>query len=145
MKQITSFLVVTKLTIDIILVSLAYGALIGIAITAYFYNRFYKKYNTQLKEAFRLLQQKSLIKLEDYYFYEQLGMYGFGFRVSLIKIIMKGKAFQLEKSRWVTPEAKQVLVENFDWLWVKDFYRLINCIMGLGVVFFVSGLIIKYR
>lgn len=135
---------VTKLTIDIILVSLAFGALIGLAITAYFYNKFYRKYNAQLKEAFRLLQQKSLIKLEDYYFYEQIGMYGFGLRISLIKIIMKGKAFQLEKNRWVTPEAKQVLVENFDWLWAKDFYRLINYIMGLGLVFFVSGLIIGY-
>ena len=136
---------VTELIIDIILLCIFFSTFIGAAVTAYFYNRFYKKYDRQLREAFSLLQQKSLIKLEDYYFYEQMGMYGFGFRVSLVKIIMKGKAFQLEKNRWVTPEAKQVLVENFDWLWVKDFYRLINCIMGLGVVFFVSGLIIKYR
>ena len=136
---------VTKLIIDIILVSLAYGTFIGMAVTAYFYNRFYKKYNAQLKEAFRLLQQKSLIKLEDYYFYEQMGMFGFGFRVSLIRIIMKGKAFQLEKKRWVTPEAKRVLIENFDWLWLKGFYKLMACIMALGLVFLVSGFIIKYK
>jgi len=137
--------VVTELIIDIILLCIFFSTFIGAGVTAYFYNRFYKKYDRQLREAFSLLQQKALIKLEDYYFYEQMGMYGFGFRVSLIKIIMKGKAFQLEKNRWVTPEAKQVLIENFDWSWVKDFYKLLACIMGLGLVFFVSGIIIKYR
>ena len=136
---------ITKLTIDIILVSLAYATFSGAAVTSYFYHKFYKKYDKQLKEAFSLLQQKSLIRLEDYYLYEQMGMLGFGLRVSLIRMIMKGKTFQLEKKRWVTSEAKQVLVENFDWLWVKAFYKLLNCIMGLGLVFFVSGIIIKYR
>lgn len=131
--------------IDIVLLCIFFSTFIGAAVTAYFYNRFYKKYNTQLKEAFSLLQQISLIKLEDYYFYEQMGVFGFGFRVSLIRIIMKGKAFQLEKKRWVTPEAKRVLVENFDWLWLKGFYKLMACIIGLGLIFFVSGLIIKYR
>ncbi len=136
---------VTKSTIDIILVFLAYATFPGAGVTAYFYHKFYKKYDMQLKEAFSLLQQKSLIKLEDYYLYEQMGMLGFGLRVSLIRMIMKGRIFQLEKNRWVTPEAKQVLIENFDWSWMKDFYRLIACIMGLGLVFFVSGLIIKYK
>jgi len=137
--------VVTELIIDVFLLCIFFSTFIGAAVTAYFYHKFYKKYDKQLKEAFSLLQRKSLIKLEDYYFYEQMGMLGFGLRVSLIRMIIKRKTFQLEKNRWVTPEAKQVLVGNFDWLWVKDFYRLINCIMGLGLVFFVSGILIKYR
>lgn len=128
--------------VNILYLALVLFILLGSAITALIYYRFYKKYDGLLREILNLLQQKSFIKNDDYQLYDYLGVAGFGLRMSLLKKIMAGKRFQIAKGRWIEPKANEFLLNNFNLAWVRSFYKLINVIttlfvmaMGLAIFF----------
>lgn len=98
---------------------------LGITICIINFYRFYKKYDEQVIDAFSFLHHRGIIRRADYQLYEQLGVSGFGFRVSLLAKILKGKRFQLEKQHWVEPDTASILKEKYDFSWVSNFYRMI--------------------
>lgn len=125
---------ITKLQVNTLYLALVLSILLGSAITALIYYKFYKKYDDLLREILNLLQQKSFIKNDDYQLYDYLGMAGFGLRMSLLKKIMAGKRFQIAKGRWVETKANEFLLNNFNLAWVRSFYSLINVITALFVM-----------
>lgn len=79
-----------------------------------------------------MLNERSLIHSDNYLFYEQLGAPGFGYRVSIMAMIMKDKRFQLDKKSWIEPEAAELVKKkHYDFFWIRDFYQNIMLI-GFG-------------
>lgn len=127
---------------DIVCIAIALVILIGAAITAMIYYRFYSNYDGQVQAIFNLLQRNAFVRAEDYGFYEHLGIAGFGFRMSLLKKILKGQRFQIAKGRWIEPQAKELLLRNYDLTWVHTFYKLILVISFLFIIMMGMALIV---
>lgn len=72
----------------------------------------YRKHTAELASAFKMLNEHSLIHSDNYLFYEQLGAPGFGYRVSIMAMIMKDKRFQLDKKSWIEPEAAELVKKS---------------------------------
>lgn len=123
-----------KLTYALIYVSVGLATFICGVFALYLYYRFYKKYTEQVANAFDQLRQRQMISLDDYYFFQQLGAPGFGYRVSLLAKILKGERYQIAKNRWIEPEASKFLLSTYDFSWIKKFYQLIWFIGFLIVV-----------
>ncbi len=127
---------------DIFYIAIVCAIFIGAIITAVMYHRFYKKYDIQLRDVFCLLQRNAFVRAEDYGFYENLGIAGFGFRMSLLNKILKGQRFQIAKGRWIEPQAKELILRNFDVTWVHTFYKLILVISFLFIIMMGMALIV---
>ncbi|HII3268241.1 TPA: hypothetical protein ACY3HQ_004659, partial [Enterobacter hormaechei subsp. hoffmannii] len=65
---------------------------LGLFTSLCFYFYFYRKYSRELSKSFHLLSDKQYLDVNDYLFYEQLGLPGFAHRVFLMKRILAGKA-----------------------------------------------------
>ncbi|WP_312283005.1 MULTISPECIES: hypothetical protein [Pseudescherichia] len=104
---------------------------------------YYRKYRNELASVFQLLVDHSIIRFEDYYFYEQLGVKGFGYRVSIISMILKGKRIPIDNKRWIEPEAGDLIRKHYDLSWIRGFYRN-GYFMGLGFgVGLIYALLVK--
>lgn len=79
-----------------------------------------------------MLVDHSIIRFEDYYFYEQLGAAGFGYRVSIISMILKGKRISIDNKRWIEPDVGDLIRKHYDLSWIRGFYRN-GYLMGLGL------------
>ena len=93
---------------------------------------YYWKYRNELASVFQLLVDHSIIRFEDYYFYEQLGVKGFGYRVSIISMILKGKRIPIDNKRWIEPEVGDLIRKHYDLSWIRGFNRN-GYLMGLGL------------
>ncbi|MDU6923826.1 hypothetical protein [Franconibacter helveticus] len=116
--------IITLVFIGIIFLCMIYSIVV--------YYLSYRKHTAELASAFKMLNEHSLIHSDNYLFYEQLGAPGFGYRVSIMALILKGKRFQLDKERWIEPEAAELIKKHYDFSWIRGFYRNIM-LMGLGL------------
>ncbi|WP_312457719.1 hypothetical protein [Pseudescherichia sp.] len=95
------------------------------------YYIYYRKYRAELANVFQLLVDHSIIRFEDYFLYEQLGVQGFGYLVSIISMILKGKRIPIDNKRWIEPDAGDLIRKHYDLSWIRGFYRN-GYLMGLG-------------
>ena len=70
--------------------------------------------------------------------FEQLGVKGFGYRVSIISMILKGKRVPIDNKRWIEPEAGELIRKHYDLSWMRGFYRngyLMGLCLGVGFIY----------
>lgn len=99
---------------------------------------YYSKYRAELAGVYQLLVDHSIIHFEDYYFYEQLGVKGFGYRVSIISMILKGKRIPIDNKRWIEPNVGDLIRKHYDLSWIRGFNRngyLMGLGLGIGVIY----------
>uniref|UniRef100_UPI0028A25626 hypothetical protein n=1 Tax=Pseudescherichia sp. TaxID=2055881 RepID=UPI0028A25626 len=72
-------------------------------------------------DIFQLLKDNKLLHDNDYQTLEMLGFWGGGARVMVLFLILKGKRVKLTRTRWLEPEACQILLKDFDLAWVKNY------------------------
>lgn len=100
----------------------------------------YKRYSKRLAGIFQLLKDNRLLHDNDYQTLEMLGFWGFGARVMVLFLILKGKRVKLTRTRWLEPEACQTLLKDFDLIWVKNY----GCKVKLGSVLLCILLILSF-
>lgn len=94
--------------------------IVWLLITASFFTD-YKKYSKKLAGIFQLLKDNKLLHDNDYQPLERLGFWGFGARVMVLFLILKGKRVKLTRTRWLEPEACQILFKDINLAWVKSY------------------------
>ena len=72
---------------------------LGLFASLCFYFYFYRKYSLELSKSFHILSDKQYLDVNDYLFYEQLGLPGFAHRVFLMKRILAGKATKQNRKK----------------------------------------------
>jgi len=100
----------------------------------------FKKYSKKLSKVFQILKDNKLLHDNDYQTLEMLGFYGFGARVMVLFLILKGKRVKLTHTRWLEPEACQTLLKDFDLAWVKNY----GCKVKLGSILLCFLLILSF-
>lgn len=100
----------------------------------------YKRYSKRLACIFQLLKDNKLLHDNDYQTLEMLGFWGFGARVMVLFLILKGKRVKLTHTRWLEPEACQVLLRGVNLAWVKNY----GCKVKLGSVLLCFLLILSF-
>lgn len=96
----------------------------GLFISLCFYFYFYRKYSSELSKSFHLLSDRQYIDVNDYLFYEQIGLPGFAHRVFLMKKILSGKATTTKSKIILPPEVSQLMASTYNFSWIKAFYKL---------------------
>lgn len=100
----------------------------------------FKKYSKKLSKVFQILKDNKLLHDNDYQTLEMLGFCGFGARVMVLFLILKGKRVKLTHTRWLEPEACQTLLKDFDLAWVKNY----GCKVKLGSILLCFLLILSF-
>lgn len=103
---------------------------------------FTKRNLPKINTAFKNLESKGGLKPGDYSFYEQLGIWGAGFRISLLKMMLKGKTFKIKDGRMIGYEARKCLINSSDdFLWMKKYFLIlffcIACLLFIVLLAFV--------
>lgn len=93
---------------------------------------YYRRYAKQLSEIYQLFTNAGLLRKEDYEFWQGLKFFGFGFLVTIISQIRKGKNNKLHDARLLDIEASKTYLDKFDLAWIAGYYR---CVRIMAVIF----------
>ena len=110
---------------------------LGLFTSLCFYFYFYRKYSLELSKSFHILSDKQYLDVNDYLFYEQLGLPGFAHRVFLMKRILAGKATKQNRKKNPPPEAEALVSSLYDFSWIKMFYRMTLFVVFLMLLLFL--------
>ncbi len=107
---------------------------------------FYKKNINNLQYAFQILIDKGYLLTSDYSFYDSLGFWGFGFKVSILNMILKGRCFKIKEGRHINPHAKKYLIDttHSDFEWVVSFYKIFKIQILIAVLFLACIFLSKW-
>mgnify|MGYP004711079255 CR=1 FL=1 len=120
---------------------IAVSTFCGIFICLLLFVRFYNRYNKQLVSIFSDMHQQGLIEPQNYIFYEGLGFSGFGYRVSILSRIVKGKESSLTRNSKFKLEAARRIADKYDLAWVSSFYRMLTILALLLALLIILAFI----
>jgi hypothetical protein len=99
---------------------------------------FYKKNNDKVDFLYSCLIDAGYMSYEDESLYKNLGFLGFGFRVSILKMIFRGKVFKSKKNRLFDAGATNLLIRktNGDYGWIKSYYNIfkVQCVIAILLI-----------
>ncbi|CZU85260.1 hypothetical protein QSV40_12660 [Enterobacter ludwigii] len=110
---------------------------LGLFISLVLYVYFYRKHSQELTKAFHLLSSKQYLDINDYLFYEQLGLPGFAHRVFLMRRIIACKPIKPDDKKQITPEAGRCILSIYRFSWIETFYKLTIFVVMLMLLLFV--------
>ena len=110
---------------------------LGLFISLVLYIYFYRKYSQELTKAFHLLSSKQYLDINDYLFYNQLGLPGFAHRVFLMRRIIACKPIKPDDKKQITPEAGRCILSIYRFSWIEMFYKLTIFVVMLMLLLFV--------
>ncbi|HDS3786047.1 TPA: hypothetical protein QCJ34_003384 [Enterobacter ludwigii] len=110
---------------------------LGLFISLVLYVYFYRKHSQELTKAFHLLSSKQYLDINDYLFYEQLGLPGFAHRVFLMRRIIACKPIKPDDKKQITPEAGRYILSAYRFSWIETFYKLTIFVVMLMLLLFV--------
>ena len=110
---------------------------LGLFISLVLYIYFYRKYSQELTKAFHLLSSKQYLDINDYLFYEQLGLPGFAHRVFLMRRIIACKPIKPDDKKQIPPEAGRCILSIYRFSWIETFYKLTIFVVMLMLLLFV--------
>lgn len=93
---------------------------LGLFASLCFYFYFYRKYSRELSKSFHLLSDKQYLDVNDYLFYEQLGLPGFAHRVFLMKRILAGKATKQNRKKKSSSGGRGISIIDIRFLMDKN-------------------------
>lgn len=126
----------------LIYLQLCFTAVFFISLFVLFF--YVKRILPKINCAYALLEDEGLLQPGDYAFYEQLGIWGAGFRISILNMILKGKTFKVKEGRLLDNKAKKALLSSHDdFSWVKKYFYIlsfsvISFVITVALAFFVK-------
>ncbi|MGG7522462.1 hypothetical protein ACQ3G4_13840 [bacterium BS0013] len=110
---------------------------LGLFISLVLYVYFYRKHSQELKKAFHLLSSKQYLDINDYLFYEQLGLPGFAHRVFLMRKIIACKPIKSGNTMQIFPEAGEFILSIYRLPWITTFHKLTVFVVFLMLLLIV--------
>lgn len=86
----------------------------------------YRKHSGEVSEIYNALTQARLLRKEDYQVWEGLGFWGFGFRITILSRLLRGKSVKLTDSRRLQSHACHDVLSGFELSWVYSYDKKIK-------------------
>ena len=109
----------------------------GLFISLVLYVYFYRKHSQELTKAFHLLSSKQYLDINDYLFYEQLGLPGFAHRVFLMRKIIACTTINSGSKRQISPEAGKLILSTYRFSWIDTFHKVTVFVVFLMLLLIV--------
>ncbi|EKY3998597.1 MAG: hypothetical protein E6314_01165 [Enterobacter sp.] len=97
----------------------------------------YRKHSSEVSEIYNSLTQAGLLRKEDYQVWEGLGFWGFGFRVTILSRLLRGKSVKLTDSRRLEAHACHGVLTDFELSWVYSYDKKIKFTMAIFILLLI--------
>ena len=91
----------------------------------------YRKHTKEVLRVYDLLTQAGFLRKDDYQVWEGLGFWGFGFRVTILSRLLRGKNIKLNNSRTLQANACQDILSSFELSWVYSYDKKIKLTVAI--------------
>lgn len=99
----------------------------------------YRKHSGEVSEIYNALTQARLLRKEDYQVWEGLGFWGFGFRITILSRLLRGKSVKLTDSRRLQSHACHDVLSGFELSWVYSYDKKIKFIAAVFILLLVMA------
>ncbi|HDR2784920.1 hypothetical protein [Enterobacter sichuanensis] len=99
----------------------------------------YRKHSGEVSEIYNALTQARLLRKEDYQVWEGLGFWGFGFRITILSRLLRGKSVKLTDSRRLQSHACHDVLSGFELSWVYSYDKKIKFTAAVFILLLVMA------
>lgn len=99
----------------------------------------YRKHSGEVSEIYSALTQARLLRKEDYQVWEGLGFWGFGFRITILSRLLRGKSVKLTDSRRLQSHACHDVLSGFELSWVYSYDKKIKFTAAVFILLLVMA------
>ncbi|HHK9552977.1 hypothetical protein VB265_00080 [Enterobacter sichuanensis] len=99
----------------------------------------YRKHSGEVSEIYNALTQARLLRKEDYQVWEGLGFWGFGFRITILSRLLRGKSVKLTDSRRLQSHACHDVLSGFELSWVYSYDKKIKFTTAVFILLLVMA------
>ncbi len=99
----------------------------------------YRKHSGEVSEIYNALTQARLLRKEDYQVWEGLGFWGFGFRITILSRLLRGKSVKLTDSRRLQSHACHDVLFDFKLSWVYSYDKKIKFTAAVFILLLVMA------
>ena len=97
----------------------------------------YRKRSGEVSEIYNALTQARLLRKEDCQVWEGLGFWGFGFRITILSRLLRGKSVKLTDSRRLQSHACHDVLSGFELSWVYSYDKKIKFTMAIFILLLI--------
>lgn len=97
----------------------------------------YRKHSSEVLGIYNSLTQAGLLREGDYQVWEKLGVWGFGFRVTILSRLLRGKSVKLTDSRRLQSHACHDVLSGFELTWVYSYDKKIKFTMAIFILLLI--------
>lgn len=99
----------------------------------------YRKHSGEVSEIYNALTQARLLRKEDCQVWEGLGFWGFGFRITILSRLLRGKSVKLTDSRRLQSHACHDVLSGFELSWVYSYDKKIKFTAAVFILLLVMA------
>ncbi|MCI8904355.1 MAG: hypothetical protein HFE70_09020 [Enterobacter sp.] len=99
----------------------------------------YRKHSGEVSAVYNALTQARLLRKEDYQVWEGLGFWGFGFRITILSRLLRGKSVKLTDSRKLQSHACHGVLSGFELSWVYSYDKKIKFTAAVFILLLVMA------
>lgn len=81
----------------------------------------YRKHSSEVSKVYNSLTQIGLLTKEDYQLWEGLGFWGFGFRVTILSRLLRGRDVKLTNSRMLHSHSCHNILSDSELSWLYSY------------------------
>ncbi|HDR2845644.1 TPA: hypothetical protein QCK30_004158 [Enterobacter sichuanensis] len=99
----------------------------------------YRKHSGEVSEIYNALTKARLLSKEEYQVWEGLGFWGFGFRITILSRLLRGKSVKLNDSRRLQSHACHDVLSGFELFWVYSYDKKIKFTAAVFILLLVMA------
>ncbi|RDK16170.1 hypothetical protein CEJ32_00515 [Enterobacter sp. 9-2] len=97
----------------------------------------YRKHSSEVSKVYNSLTQIGLLTKEDYQLWEGLGFWGFGFRVTILSRLLRGRDVKLTNSRMLHSHSCHNILSDSELSWVYSYDKKIKFTAAVFILLLV--------